>query len=84
MSYTVLTHKPTPASDVHQLCIDVLVGLSERPKRLPSRLFYDDEGSRLFQRITSLGVRVAITVLLGSASLAYHCGSRAAMVVALM
>lgn len=33
---------------------DVLVGLSERPKRLPSRYFYDDEGSRLFQRIMAL------------------------------
>ena len=34
--------------------IDVLVGLSERPKRLPSRYFYDDEGSRLFARIMEL------------------------------
>jgi len=33
---------------------DVLVGLSERPKRLPARYFYDDEGSRLFSRITDL------------------------------
>lgn len=33
---------------------DVLVGLSERPKRIPSRYFYDDEGSRLFQKIMTL------------------------------
>ena len=30
---------------------EVLIGLSEKPKRIPSRFFYDDEGSRLFQRI---------------------------------
>ena len=33
---------------------EVLVGLSESPKRLPSKYFYDDAGSRLFQRITEL------------------------------
>lgn len=33
---------------------DVLVGLSERPKRLPSKYFYDDVGSRLFSRIMEL------------------------------
>lgn len=31
---------------------DVLLGLSEKPRRLSSRYFYDDVGSRLFQRIT--------------------------------
>ena len=34
--------------------LDVLVGLSERPKHLSSRYFYDDEGSRLFQQIMAL------------------------------
>ncbi|MEL6760523.1 MAG: L-histidine N(alpha)-methyltransferase [Myxococcota bacterium] len=34
-----------------QFGLDVLTGLSEKPKRLPSRYFYDDEGSRLFARI---------------------------------
>ena len=33
---------------------DVLVGLSERPKRISSKYFYDAEGSRLFQGITDL------------------------------
>lgn len=33
---------------------EVLIGLSSTPKRLPSRFFYDDEGSRLFQRIMAL------------------------------
>ena len=54
MRYTVLTPGSTPTSAVHELSIEVLVGLSEQPKRLPSRLFYDDEGSRLFQKITKL------------------------------
>lgn len=33
--------------------LDVLVGLSEKNKKLDSRYFYDDEGSRLFQAIMS-------------------------------
>ena len=33
---------------------DVLVGLSSMPKRLPSRLIYDDRGSELFQQIMGL------------------------------
>lgn len=32
----------------------VLIGLSEHPKHLPSQYFYDDAGSRYFQRITEL------------------------------
>lgn len=32
---------------------EVLVGLSESPKRLPSRLLYDERGSSLFQQIMS-------------------------------
>lgn len=53
-SYKILTAGSVPTSDAQELAIEVLVGLSERPKRLPSRLFYDDEGSRLFQEITGL------------------------------
>lgn len=34
--------------------LDVLHGLSQSPKRLTSRWFYDDEGSRLFQKICDL------------------------------
>jgi L-histidine Nalpha-methyltransferase len=33
---------------------DVAAGLSRQPKSLPSHLFYDDEGSRLFEEITTL------------------------------
>lgn len=36
------------------LAEDVLVGLSETPKRLSSRFFYDARGSELFQSITDL------------------------------
>jgi dimethylhistidine N-methyltransferase len=33
---------------------DVLAGLSEQPKRVPPKYFYDHVGSQLFQRITAL------------------------------
>lgn len=33
---------------------DVLAGLARRPKRLPSKYFYDARGSELFERICSL------------------------------
>ena len=39
---------PVPLREV------VLAGLRQRPKRLPSSFFYDDEGSRLFRRIMEL------------------------------
>lgn len=35
-----------------EFALHVLVGLSERPKRLSSRFFYDDRGSELFAAIT--------------------------------
>lgn len=54
--YTVLG--PEILSDLHDplrdFAYDVLVGLSEQPKRLPSKYFYDDAGSRAFQRIMDL------------------------------
>ena len=33
---------------------EVLDGLAQQPKAVPSRWFYDDEGSRLFEEITRL------------------------------
>jgi dimethylhistidine N-methyltransferase len=33
---------------------DLLKGLSSHPKRIPSKYFYDDRGSRIFARITEL------------------------------
>lgn len=42
---------PAPAGE---LARDVLAGLSAQPKQLPSKYFYDAEGSRLFQQIMRL------------------------------
>ena len=42
---------PTPASE---FAVDVLDGLTATPKTLPSKYFYDAEGSRLFDAITRL------------------------------
>lgn len=54
--YTVLG--PEILSDLddplREFAYDVLAGLSEKPKRLPSKYFYDGAGSRLFQRIMAL------------------------------
>ncbi len=36
---------------IDSFALDVLVGLSESPKQLPSKYFYDDRGSELFQKI---------------------------------
>ena len=37
-----------------ELALDVLAGLSERPKRLSSKYFYDDVGSQYFRQIMQL------------------------------
>lgn len=42
------------ATSVHEMAYEVLVGLSSRPKSLPSRYFYDDRGSELFREIMKL------------------------------
>ena len=36
------------------IALDVLQGLTASPKHLPSKLFYDEVGSQLFERITEL------------------------------
>ncbi|RMG17864.1 MAG: L-histidine N(alpha)-methyltransferase [Deltaproteobacteria bacterium] len=58
-AYRVLTAaelEAVGAEPLRELAIDVLVGLSSRPKRLSSRWIYDDAGSRLFQQICDLEV----------------------------
>lgn len=50
MNWHVLS-KTTAAQEQSELALDVLTGLSERPKRLSSRWFYDDLGSDLFRQI---------------------------------
>jgi dimethylhistidine N-methyltransferase len=44
----------SPTPELTQFAEDVLRGLSETPKSLSSKYFYDDEGSRLFQEIMKL------------------------------
>ena len=49
---SLLSAAPTPAADY--MALAVRQGLTARPKWLPPWLFYDDEGSRLFDEITRL------------------------------
>lgn len=44
----------SPSTELTQFAEDVLRGLSDTPKHLSSRYFYDDEGSRLFMEIMKL------------------------------
>lgn len=44
----------TTFGDHDTFALDILVGLSEQRKAIPSRYMYDDEGSRLFEEITRL------------------------------
>jgi dimethylhistidine N-methyltransferase len=55
-TYQVLTRKDLDQVESldQAFTSDVLVGLSQTPKRLSSRYFYDERGSRLFQRIMEL------------------------------
>lgn len=45
-----------PAPEVHKNAFraDIIKGLSEEPKKLLSKYFYDDEGSRTFQKIMAM------------------------------
>lgn len=53
--YHILNAKDlTAGHGFRQFALDVLHGLSEKPKRLSSRWIYDDEGSRLFSAICDL------------------------------
>jgi L-histidine N-alpha-methyltransferase len=52
-SYEVID-RTTNGAATSAFADDVLRGLSRRPKSLPSMYFYDEIGSRLFQRITEL------------------------------
>lgn len=53
--YKVLQPHDLNVSKSHQqFALDVLLGLSQSPKSLPSRYLYDAEGDRIFQRIMEL------------------------------
>ena len=56
MTYRILAEAELAAlrSETRDFAYEVLIGLSEQPKRLPSRFFYDDRGSDLFRRIMAL------------------------------
>jgi L-histidine N-alpha-methyltransferase len=53
--YQVLQPHDVRISESHEaFALDVLIGLSQTPKSLPSKYFYDAKGSKLFQQITAL------------------------------
>ncbi len=54
MKYEIENLSQEYQSPQDELALVVLEGLSKKPKGLPSRYFYDDEGSRLFQKIMNL------------------------------
>src|SRR6476620_3264916 len=49
-----MSTQQTTSPELNQFAQDVLKGLSTTPKSLSSKYFYDDEGSRLFQKIMDL------------------------------
>ncbi|MCU0548482.1 MAG: L-histidine N(alpha)-methyltransferase [Leptolyngbya sp. Prado105] len=51
---TYLVDRATPSEDELHPGSDVVRGLSQTPKTLPPRYFYDDRGSLLFEQITEL------------------------------
>lgn len=55
-SYKIIDHKDfaDSFSETHAFALDVLVGLCEQRKSLPSKYLYDAKGSALFQSITEL------------------------------
>jgi L-histidine Nalpha-methyltransferase len=53
-NYELLEDAASSATFKEALALDVLIGLTETTKRIPSKHFYDVEGSRLFQAIMDL------------------------------
>jgi dimethylhistidine N-methyltransferase len=53
-SYQVLKDVSASTQFKETFALDVLIGLSETPKRIPSKYFYDSRGSHLFEAITEL------------------------------
>lgn len=53
MSVSIANHLAADAA-LNALRVDVLHGLRQQPKALPSKWFYDDVGSKLFDQITRL------------------------------
>lgn len=55
-TYKILEEKDIKAisQEKQDLSLEVLNGLSKYPKRLSSKYFYDDEGSKIFSKITDV------------------------------
>ena len=51
---TIATTSPETASALHAMLEDVVAGLSQTQKTLPSKYFYDERGSQLFNDICEL------------------------------
>jgi dimethylhistidine N-methyltransferase len=69
----------------HRFRADVLAGLSRPEKRLPPKYFYDDAGSRLFDRITELPeyylTRTEVGIMRAhAAAMAARCGPRCLLI----
>ncbi len=52
MKISVIGKEASTEDTNEQFSIDVLTGLCSKPKALPAKYFYDDEGSKIFQKIT--------------------------------
>lgn len=52
MKISKIDYKNIDATNKDQFAIDVLTGLSNSPKSLQAKYFYDDAGSKIFQQIT--------------------------------
>ncbi len=52
MKVTIVNQEKKTDDALEQFSIDVLTGLCSKPKNLPAKYFYDDEGSKIFQKIT--------------------------------
>lgn len=53
-TYEILKDEKAEATARNGFALDVLIGLTDSPKRLSSKYFYDAQGSRLFQQIMEL------------------------------
>lgn len=54
MNQSVKLQKKQAVNSDERFENDIFEGLSQSPKTLPSKYFYDDKGDRLFQKITTL------------------------------
>lgn len=54
MTQPAFSHQQPFTDAQHAMLEDAIAGLSEEQKQLPSKYFYDEEGSRIFDEITEL------------------------------